>query len=62
MNIHVFHYSSIDSKTILVRADSEVEARGKAQKESVSGSVPPYKGTIKEVMSANNDVLDLDEF
>jgi len=63
MNIHVFHYSSRDPKTILVRANSEVEARGKAQKQSVTGNIPPYKGTIEEVMDRNEgDVLDLDEF
>lgn len=62
MNIHVFHYSSRDSKTILVKAESEVEARGKAQKKSVTKNIPPYRGTIEEVMNmTEGDVLDIDE-
>lgn len=35
MAIHVFHYSGIESRTILVKATSEIEARRKVQKQSI---------------------------
>lgn len=57
MTIHVFHRSGHEPRTVLVRAGSEVEARGKAQKELPSGSVPQYKGELDDLMSSS-DVLD----
>ena len=56
MAIHVFYQGGYESKTVLVEADSEVEARGKAQKECLAGDVPTYKGVLADLIP-ESDVL-----
>jgi hypothetical protein len=54
MKTHVFNTSGSTGGTVLVHADSEIKARGKAQKELPSGMVPQYQGTLEEL--TENDV------
>lgn len=58
MAIHVFHQGGYEPQTVLVRADSEIEARGKAQDELPGGVVPSYEGTA-DVVIPDSDVIKL---
>ena len=60
MNAYVFHRAGYDSSTVLVRAETETEARGKAQKEVAGGLLPKYKGQLSELFNEDeSDVLQL---
>lgn len=61
MELHIFHLSGYEPKTVIVKANDETEARGKAQKELPSGAIPPYEGTVEELMEnkSENGILEL---
>lgn len=54
MAIHVFHQGGHEPHTILVEAESETEARGHLQRETLSGISPKYRGTASELIEESD--------
>lgn len=50
MSIYIFADTGYSGNVMAVEADSEMEARGILQKESISGINPTYRGTLNEIM------------
>lgn len=54
MSIHIFATTSYGSKAIAIEADTEDEARGILQRNTLSGINPIYRGTVSELMGEDN--------
>lgn len=60
MTVYVFHRSSTGSnKTVLVEADNELEARGKAQKFLPNTCIPEFKGEASDLLDEEPGILEL---
>lgn len=55
MAFHLFHRGGYESKTVIVEADSELEARGKLQQKITAGMSAEYRGTLDELMEDEAD-------
>lgn len=55
MAYHLFHRGGHESKTVIVEADSELEARGKLQKKITAGMNPEYRGSFEDLMETESD-------
>ena len=57
---YLFRRGGYEPRTIIVEADSETEARGKMQQNTIKGVDPEYQGKISDLTSNVEDgVLDL---
>lgn len=60
MTYHLFRRGGYDTRTVIVQADSELEARGKIQEHTPTGIDSSYQGEISNLCAeTENGVLDL---
>jgi len=63
MTLYLFHRGGYESRTIIVEAESELEAKGKVQEKLPSGISVKYRAPLKELLNEEESgVLDMWDF